>query len=236
MPEKAWQRRERGASYVPLQITARMRCGVISDGLLPIDSVLYYAAHRELLAGQHAATRPRELTISETDDRVGRLPLKRIATYSTPDWYHAASCAVWPEAVADGIDHWTKKLDSRYVELLEQQRARVPTSGGRYRAYHMPVAYRHALTIAWYVVGDPARISDLLRLVTHLGKKPSMGWGAVAEWSVEPSEEDYSVTGPHGEVMRPIPDDAGILYGVRPPYWLPRNQVPCRMPSTAVAS
>jgi len=65
---------------------------------------------------------------------------------------------------------------------------------------------------------------------TDLGKKREMGWGAVIDWTVEACADDYSVTGPQGELMRPIPDPAGTVYGIRPPYWLPRHQVPCRVP------
>lgn len=213
--------------YEPLIITADLRCGVISDGLLPFDSLLYAAQHRLALAPR-VASRPRDSAV-DGPSNAGMLPLQ-VLNADTPQWYYAASCAVWPTVVADGIDHWTKRLDSQYVELLERQRARVATSGGRYRAYHMPVAYRHALTITWYAVGHRATIEALLPLVTHLGKKTAMGWGCVAAWRVAPHTDDWSVTGPHGECMRPVPAKAGVLYGVRPPYWHPRNQTICQVP------
>lgn len=226
------RRLARRASERPLVITARLRCGIISDGFLPIDSVLYYAAHRDLFPGEQVSTHPRALTVrAEGDTRiVGPLPLKRL-NGQAPDWYYAASCAQWPSVVADGIDHWTKRVDSRYVELLAEQRARISMSGGRYRAYRMPLVYRHALTVHWHVVGDREAVTRLLELVTHLGKKPSMGWGAVMEWVVEPCAEDWSVTGRDGQLMRPVPHAAGLLYGIRPPYWLPSHQVPCALPS-----
>lgn len=235
MPESRSARRARIASYVPLRITARLRCGIVSDGLLPFDAILYWAQHRDVLPDPRVATLPRARTVQDEDAErtAGTLPLRRIDG-DTPQWYHAASCAVWPASVADGLDHWAKRLDSGYVELLEQRaiKARVPISGGVYRAYHMPLAYRHALAVTWYAVGEPERIRELLRLVTHLGKKPSMGWGAVIDWTVEPCADDWSVTGPEGQIMRPIPDAAGAtIYGIRAPYWLPRHQVPCRLPA-----
>lgn len=224
----ALSNRARGRGYQPLIVTARLRCGVISDGLLPLDSILYYAQHRARMPGERIASRVRDRTV-DAQGGAGVLPLQVLDGHG-PHWYYAASCAVWPEAVADGVDHWTKRIDSRYVELLERQRARVPTSGGRYRAYRMPVAYRHALAVTWYAVGQLERVRDLLALVTHLGKKREMGWGAVIEWQVAPHDEDWSVVGPEGQVMRPVPDPSGVLYGYRPPYWLPRHQAPCRLP------
>lgn len=232
MSECRTARRARVASYIPLRITARLRCGVISDGLLPFDGLIDAAAHREQL-GAHLLTLSRQRAIVDDPLEASitcRLPIKRIAIQGAPDFYYAASCAQWPAAVADGVDYWTKRLDSRYVEFLPDQRARVSTSGGRYRGYRMPIYYRHALSVSWYVVGEPVALERLLSLVTHIGKKREMGWGAVIDWRIEAQQEDWSVTGPRGELMRPVPDPAGTPYGLRPPYWLPRNIIPCRLP------
>jgi CRISPR type IV-associated protein Csf3 len=100
----------------------------------------------------------------------------------------------------------------------------------------MPTPYRHALAVSWCVVGEPEQIRALLQLVTHLGKKTEMGWGAVADWSVEPSSVDWSVRDAAGRLMRPVPAETGMLYGYRPPYWHPRNQTTCEMPSLAEAT
>lgn len=238
MPESRSQRRARVASYIPLRVTATLRCGVISDGWLPFDAILYYAQHAATLIAPRVATVPRARTVQEDADAAtaGTLPLKRLAG-DTPHWYHAASCAVWPSHVADGIDYWSKRLDQSQVDLLAPAatRAKIPISGGPYRGYRMPVHYRHALSLTWYCVGDPARIVPLLRLVRGLGKKTAHGWGRVIAWDVQASPEDWSVTGPDGRLMRPIPseDPAAPIYGLRPPYWLPRHQQPCRLPERA---
>lgn len=230
----ALSNRARGRGFTPLRITARLRCGVISDGYLTLDGALYAAAHREALAPQ-VATYSRASAVTG-ESRATRLPIMRIAIPKmaaqwTPDFYYAASVAQWPAQVAEGVDHWTKKIDSKYIDLLEHQRARVPTSGGTYRAYRMPVAYRHALRVIWYVVGEPVEIRRLLTMVTHLGKKTSQGWGCVAKWMVESHDEDWSVTGPDGRLMRPVPQEGGLPCGIVPPYWLPRHQIPCRLPT-----
>lgn len=225
----ALSNKARGRGYEPLVVTAHLRCGVVSDGLLPLDSLLYAAQHREARPGEQVATRSRDTAVEHAGG-TDMLPLQVIDGQG-PLWYYAASCAVWPSSVADGVDHWSKRLDSQYVKLLEQQRARVPTSGGRYRGYRMPLAYRHALTVTWYAVGQMARIRALLALCSHLGKKREMGWGAVIDWTVQPQADDWSVRGPAGQLMRPVPEATGVLYGLRPPYWLPRHQSPCRLPN-----
>lgn len=236
MPESTNARRARLASYVPLKITARLRSGVVSDGLLMLDGALYAAQHRERLAPK-VASLPRASAMDGDGVPVHlpirRIPIAKMPNRFTPDFFYAASAAQWPDAVADGIDHWTKKLDTKYLDVLSPPRARVPISGGFYRAYHAPIIYRHAICVWWYVCGDPREIERLLTMVTHLGKKTVQGWGAVAEWRVEPASADYSVTGPTGELMRPVPDECGTLYGIRPPYWLPKHQIPCRLPTPA---
>ncbi len=107
--------------------------------------------------------------------------------------------------------------------------ARLNVGSGRYRGYHMPVFYRVADRVEWYVVGDAERIRHLLRTVTHVGKKTSQGWGSVSRWAVELHAEDWSCYR-DGKPMRAIPQRGGILYGVRPSYWIPQNQTECILP------
>lgn len=85
----------------------------------------------------------------------------------------------------------------------------------------------------WYVVGEREAIEELLAPVTHVGKKTAQGNGRLNGWAVEPCLEDWSETGPDGRLMRAIPcrpGEGGVLYGVRPSYWLAANQLPCVLP------
>lgn len=94
----------------------------------------------------------------------------------------------------------------------------------------MPVFYRHALDVSWYMVADIDAIRDLLTKVTHIGKKTSQGWGRINYWTVEEWESDCSTYDRDGNLMRSIPDDSGILYGIRPSYWSRDNQTVCIIP------
>jgi CRISPR type IV-associated protein Csf3 len=214
--------------FEPLRITARLQCGVVSDGNLPIDSILYSMAHREEFGGQ-TMTLPG--TSQTADGSNAALPLMRVAEES-PMWFYAASFAQWPEAQAEGKDYWNTRLDLSLVHLVDfgKRRGSVDVAAGRYKAYHMPVFYRHALAIEWYVVGHSESIERLLSCCTNIGKKTSQGWGAVSEWRVEPTVNDWSVRGDGGRPMRAIPDGKGVLHGFRPSYWLPQNQTRCEMP------
>lgn len=219
------------SSFAPLRITATLQCGVVSDACLPIDGLLYFLAHRQAYGAQ---------TVSLPGQRSGgvqHVPIP-LAKRNTDDprkrWYYAASFAQWDGAVALGQDHWNKRFDTRYAHLIDfgNKRGKVIVEQGVYKAYHMPIFYRHALRVMWYVVGDHAEIASLLRFATNIGKKTAQGWGAVLEWNVEAWPHDWSVRGPGGMLMRALPvQSGGVLTGFRPSYWLPENQTHCVMPT-----
>jgi CRISPR type IV-associated protein Csf3 len=214
-----------------LRITAHLTCGVISDRFLPLDGILYYQVARDMYGPQIVTGSGRNPWRNPGHGRLLGLPIVRINP-DREDWYYAASFAVWPEHSCEGQDHWNKRLDVSLVDLIDMQgrRGNIPIATGRYRSYHMPVFYRHASYVQWYLCGKRAKLERLLSTAKHIGKKGSQGWGAVREWVVEPWPEDWSVYGPGGKLMRAIPRPGGTLYGVRPSYWDSRNQCECALP------
>jgi hypothetical protein len=216
------------SAFEPLRITAWLECPVVCDRYLPIDGVLYSIAMREKYGCQ-------EFTQSGSDHepRVTgvQLPLKRVDGH-LPSWYYASSFAQWDGEVAEGIDHWNKRVDESLCYLVDfrGRRGKIDTKSGPYKGYHMPIFYRHSLAVRWYVVGEPQEVRKLLRFAGYLGKKTSQGWGAVSKWEVEPHSEDWSVHGPDGKLMRAVPAASGTLYGFRPSYWLRKNQALCLLP------
>lgn len=214
--------------YEPLKITAYPQCGIISDRFLPLDAVLYYQAMREQL-GEQTVTLPGQSFGGPIDHAV---PLKKLNSH-TRQWFYAASFAQWPAHAAEGADYWNKRMDMSLIDLVDWQgrKPRLEGSSGRYKSYHMPVFYRHALSISWYVVGEQDSLRNLLRFVTHLGKKCAQGWGAILRWTVEPFSHDWSVWSRTGKLMRAIPQaESPIIYGLRPSYWNPKHQFPCQLP------
>jgi len=219
------------SAFRPLRITAWLGCGVAGDyTALPFDSILYYQAHREALGPIYVAT-PGSAYDNRSEGMTMPLPIARCEEH-TPKWYYAASFAVWPQTVADGVDHWNKRFDIQYSHLIDfgKRKATVNISSGHYKAYHMPLWYRHALWVRWYVLGEPERIRELLSCCTHIGKKTSQGWGSVLRWEVEEWHSDWSVRRDDGQLMRAIPAAEGIVHGFRPSYWLPEHQTVCAVP------
>jgi hypothetical protein len=239
--------------YEPLKITAWLQCGVVSDAYLPIDAVLYYQAYRDAY-GPEVVTLP-----GANQSGVGHVPLmlqrrglpyhgfryadggplyrgqdagRWVVTTAETPWYYAASFAQWEGAVAEGQDHWNKRFDQRLADLVDfdGKRGKVIVESGMYKAYHMPVWYRHAPAVSWYVVGDVIWVREMLSTLTHIGKKGAQGWGAVLRWGVAPHAHDWSVYGQYGQLMRAVPAEQGVHIGFRPSYWMAKNQTTCQVP------
>src|SRR3990172_8470722 len=168
-------------SFEPLRITAHLRTGVVADRWLPLDAVLLYQASRERFGVQQATTPG-----GDPGGEDVTMPLLKI---HNGEWYWYYACS-WAQPqpshgtpggwwIAEGKDHWNKRFDSRFMDLVDfgSRRGKIIVEQGRYKAYHMPVFYYAALRIEWYAVGDRAEIERLLCCGTHLGKKRSQGYG-----------------------------------------------------------
>lgn len=218
----------------PLRVRAYLRAPIVCDEAMPLDGVLLYQAMRRAY-GPADASLPGALL----DTPLVPLPLA-VAGEGTPNWYYHCSWAQWPPDVAYGKTYWEKRVSTmRAAEIAELPRSgKVEVAKGRYRLYHMPLFYKSALYLEWYVNGDKDAIADLLTDVWGIGKKQSQGFGRVMRWEIEPQAEDWSVTR-DGKLMRAVPisgkwfDPARARHiGYRPPYWLPENQTLCNLPPT----
>lgn len=226
----------------PLRVRAYLRTGVVSDAYLPLDGVLLYQAMRRRF-GPRDATLPGVSSLPWSLDGVhGLVPLEE--RNPGPQWYYACSFAQWPPHVTEGKDHWNKRFDAQYADIVDLgTQRRVIVEQGRYRSYHMPVFYRCALWVEWYAVGNIEAVRDLLCDVWSLGKKGVQGWGRVGRWEIEPWPHDWSEWR-EGQAMRAIPASVfGTsfpldlrLWGYRPPYWMKENQALCLVPTVSEAS
>lgn len=211
----------------PLRITAVPIAGIATDGYLPLDGLLAWAARaaRGATGGLRA------------DESVEDEPLPLARRGQGGDWYWAASCAVCHWRARDAV-HWNKRWNLPQSHRIDWRgRAeKIVYTGGAYKAYHQPLYLLLTDRLVWYAVGDGAAVERLLRLVPGVGKKTGMGFGALVDgFTVEPWGEDWSEVR-DGVPMRPIPlldgetTTAGGWYGIRPPYWHPAQRRRCAMP------
>lgn len=213
---------------IPFRVRAWLRTPVVSDAMLPLDGILLYQAMRRKYGPQEATLPGTVIVQSEPAD----VPLK-VVNPAGAEWFYACSFAQWPRSTAEGKAYWEKRVNTKRLDIVDLGRAsRVVIEKGLYRSYHMPVFYRAAPWVEWYGMGDLEAIDRLLRDVWAIGKKASQGWGRIIRWDVVPWMADWSVMA-GVKLMRAVPAEGGILWGIRPPYWRRENQVPSRMPSSA---
>ncbi len=178
-----------------------------TDGYLALDGILAMAwirKYRPELVGQPP----------DFDNFVeAELPLEKRG--ECDDWYWACSFACF-EVLKEDRRYWHKRFDQdlgeQYIDF-NGRRGSVNVKSAQYKNYRIPLNYILIPKIEWYAVGDKAEIEILLQYITHIGKKPSQGFGRVREWTVEEWPEDLSW-------LRPIPDPNGDDFAaIRPPYW-----------------
>lgn len=216
--------------YEPLKIRAYLQTGIISDQFLPLDAIIYYHTVREKYGEQYEC-RPLESSMPQ----YGKVTLPFARKLSgNPFWFYSCSFAQWPDDTAVDMQSFSKRFDLKYSDLIDfgKLTAKITTSRGRYKGYFIKVYYRHALYVDWYAYGNKSEIEFILKFVTHLGKKTSQGWGAVKAWNVESFHSDWSVRGfDDNRLMRAVPvKENGLLWGIRPSYWLPEHQFLCKLP------
>lgn len=215
--------------FTPVRIRAWLQTGVISDQFLPLDGVLYGQYVREKLGERHVSV-PLANTVPEGQSI--SLPFRK-ANRANEEWFYKCSFAQWPDRIAEDKQSYAKRFDLSQSGLVDfgKKKPQVDNQRGHYKAVHNKVYYRHALYVEWYADADIEALRNMLRFCTHIGKKTAQGWGAVLRWEVIEWPEDWAVRGPGNKLMRAVPAHGGVVYGLRPSYWLPKHQFPCLLPS-----
>jgi CRISPR type IV-associated protein Csf3 len=122
---------------------------------------------------------------------------------------------------------------------------RIDLSTGPTKSYRIPREAGHLDhdRLDWFAIGDAEAARELLALIGYLGKKRSVGNGAVERWMVAPHEgwDGFPVVSPEGKPLRPLPLDwPGLVQPeiaerrLRPPYWHPSVPVEvCAVPEAS---
>lgn len=117
--------------------------------------------------------------------------------------------------------------------------ARVNLSSGHYRNYMLRAVLQPCETVTFYGCGDIRRIREILADLTHLGNDVRQGWGLIAETTMEPVAEDWSIVR-EGRAQRPIPvrllrrhsDQVRLAWHA--PYWAQGSVDLCAPPGAEV--
>lgn len=133
------------------------------------------------------------------------------------------------------VEAHEKRYVNRRFPMAEAQALGAPSvkrinpSAGATKGHRVPTTTMHLQhdEMFWYAMGDACAVRDLIALVSHLGKKRSVGIGRVRSWTVDDVEpwEGFPVLR-DGRPMRSLPLDWPGLDSYRveqrvltPPYW-----------------
>lgn len=153
-------------------------------------------------------------------------------------------------AIFNGVTHFdkealTKPFDhdmyAKYGEITTKAgkpKGTVMTRQGPYKDGFYSIERLGVDKIIYYIRGDMEVISELLKELRHIGKKSSLGWGAVDKIEIEKTEKDFSLL-KDGELMRNLPKNNSLgisegkkiaLFRLQHPYWKRTGMVECFMP------
>ena len=220
----------------PIKVMIHLMDGRLNsaDGIVMLDAILYHAWF-----AKHA---PHVLDGNGDDQYDGYtgLPLRQL-----PGNRWAASRGIYVET-GKTVECINKRPDffaPGKADHLDMDKGIISDSVGLYRAYRIPAVIRTIRDglVTFWAMGHKDGVEDLLSYIPALGKKPAAGYGIIDRFEVEECDEDYSLMHPDHGLMRPVPVEDGethegypiMRYGVKPPYWKPKNMRLCYVPITA---
>ncbi len=219
-----------------LRVTAVLSSPLCGEAPM-LDGVLEY----EVAVLQGLANRLRK-DIPLPEESGLELPVAR-KTFGGCAIYRCSSPIV--DTRHEGREFVTKRLAVEHAgDLHPSQRLSVAVGNSTFKSYRLPLKVTRPSEVVWFCHGHRQPIHKLLKRVTAIGRKRSVGYGRVSQWLVEEIDEDYSLFAmePQGRpvLMRPLPlcsELPGDLLGwrqdfagIRPPYWHPDRFAECVVP------
>lgn len=177
----------------PLCITAQLRGPVSMSRPIAMDALLAWAFVQRLDVGPDD---PVDITIPVAMSECGR--------------FHMCSHSVGEVEEMD-MRHINRRPIVEEAQMLAADNVRtINTINGPSKGRRFPteVAFMRGDVLRWYCIGDAPGIRELLRGVTHVGGRRSVGVGAVVSWSVDTcvTWESFPVAR-DGVALRPLPHD-----------------------------
>jgi len=130
-----------------------------------------------------------------------------------------------------------KRFEDRY--LPKTQKKKIYRGSGFYKDFAMRMIYLLSDKVSFYGKGDINQVSELIEDLQGLGNDTRIGWGAIRNFEIEKTKEDYSII-KDGICMRPIPiefieeaDDTEYV-AWRSPYWAKDSIELCAIPGAKI--
>ncbi len=155
------------------------------------------------------------------------------------DGYFMASWMMYDKnGIIEYLGSWKKRWANEFDYLADfgKNIRKVRINNADFKSYDMPVRLVDLKEVWFYFQSnDVAEVERLLNThIIGLGKKISQGNGLISSFVIEPLDYD-----PFKKIIRPIPvkevptnfkGELNLVYtGYYPPYWMPDNQVFCKV-------
>jgi CRISPR type IV-associated protein Csf3 len=215
---------------IPIRITATLDGGIqLSQGPVAIDALLAWVVCKLEDRPPITAGDVPDVAIPVAKENLGRFYM---ASFAMSEW-----------------ELYERRFVQRKFPVGPAQRLavekfkRINVSAGPQKSYRIPGQIAHAVddTLTWYAVADDEAVRDLLRFVTHLGKRRAAGRGKVRCWTVDPCEP-WGAGFPverDGKPLRNLPVDwPGLVSPLHAyatmsyPYWDHTREETCAVPES----
>ena len=225
---------ETGSDYQPLEVMMEIIPPVfITSPWVHFDGLLAYLCTRDALEELFYCM-PSEKTI---DTSMIDLPFKK-----TEDVNHSSV------GQYDGAYLYKNTIYKRFsdneirVLTKKQNKGRVHTDRGYYKDFMINIPLLLTNSIVFYCNADKNELGNLLKNLTQIGKKTSIGGGRIQNININEIDQDYSFF-KEGRIMRPVPANIklpiveGLVFSnlpYKPPYWNKSHVKMCYSPESQI--
>ena len=143
------------------------------------------------------------------------------------------SSPILGRVIAERVEHFTKRFATEAAALLHpSQRGIVATTNGDLKSYRLPLRVRTVDALHWICLANYRELRKQCRAITSLGRKRSIGYGRVRDWTFAAYDADHWWYADK-VLMRPLPVGRHLPIGLTgakqdygacvPPYWHPER-------------
>lgn len=175
-----------------------------------------------------------------------KYPRDKMDSFNFIDKYKDGYCgSIWfvekDELVLLENKSITKKPEYNYLNENRSRPKKYTVGSGEFKSYSLFYEVQRIGSLYFYVRGDKSVIEDLLKDLSYLGKKASIGLGKVSSFKVEIVDEDKSVFLSKNNPSRPVSvknytlDNNRIgFFCSKAPYWDKTMFEACYMPNNTL--
>ncbi len=200
--------------YRPLLVTAEL-ISPLCDNAPHLDALLESAMLYRMpsvMASRNGHRHQTRLGVNRSSDigDAGKIPIPMMRRMI--GGWNVACCSspILGETHSEWVEYINRKFDTSNSWMMPaKEQIKISVSNGAWRSYHLPRRVRLVEQVRWFALGKGKDMRKLLKTISSIGNETNIGYGRVAQWSVEHIDDDLTwfADSPDGKIlMRPLPD------------------------------